>query len=59
MNIRVFSRNFADQRELHDIFEMITGKKTRTSPVQGTQVQPLVREDSTCYRATKLVCPNY
>ena len=27
MNISIFSRNFADQRELHDIFEMITGKK--------------------------------
>ena len=26
-------------------------------PVQGTQVQSLVQEDSTCHRATKLVSP--
>ena len=28
-------------------------------PVQGTQVQSLVREDSTCHRATKPVSHNY
>ncbi|XP_060147279.1 armadillo repeat-containing protein 7 isoform X2 [Globicephala melas] len=28
-------------------------------PVQGTQVRALVREDPTCYGATKPVCHNY
>ena len=28
-------------------------------PMQGTQVQALVREDPTCHRATKPVCHNY
>ena len=28
-------------------------------PVQGTQVEALVREDPTCRRATKPVCHNY
>ena len=28
-------------------------------PMQGTQVQALVREGPTCRRATKLVCHNY
>ena len=28
-------------------------------PMQGTRVQALVREDPTCYRATKPVSHNY
>ena len=28
-------------------------------PMQGTQVQALVREDPTCHVATKPVCHNY
>ena len=28
-------------------------------PMQATQVQALVQEDSTCHGATKLVCHNY
>ena len=28
-------------------------------PIQGTRVQSLVREDPTCYKATKPMCHNY
>ena len=46
-----------------------TNKRSRASlvawwlrvrlPMQGTQVQALVREDPTCHRATKPACHNY
>ena len=40
------------------IFLMVQRLNIRL-PVQGTQVQTPVQEDSTCCEATKPICPNY
>ena len=45
---------------LKDVMEDFPGGTVDNNllPGQGTQVQSLVQEDSTCYRAAKPVCPS-